>query len=50
MKGSRVSAPEDALYYAWREDTEKDADIRLVPYFAWNNRGTGEMRVWLQLR
>ena len=50
MKGSRVSASEDALYYAWREDTEKDADIRLVPYFAWNNRGTGEMRVWLQLR
>ena len=23
------------------------AEITLVPYFAWNNRGEGEMRVWL---
>jgi len=22
--------------------------IPLVPYFAWGNRGAGEMRVWLQ--
>jgi hypothetical protein len=23
-------------------------EITLVPYYAWNNRGPGEMRVWLE--
>jgi len=23
-------------------------EIRLVPYYAWNNRGVGEMNVWFK--
>ena len=25
----------------------EDASLRAIPYFAWGNRGPGEMRVWL---
>ena len=25
-------------------------DVRLIPYYAWNNRGPSEMTVWLPLR
>jgi DUF1680 family protein len=24
-------------------------DIRLIPYYAWGNRGKGEMTVWMPL-
>jgi hypothetical protein len=26
----------------------KELDFLAIPYFAWANRGTGEMAVWLQ--
>ena len=26
------------------------ADIRLIPYYLWANRGEGEMRVYLNVR
>ena len=29
--------------------TEKTVDIRLIPYYAWGNRGKGEMTVWMPL-
>jgi DUF1680 family protein len=29
--------------------TEKDVPIRLIPYYAWGNRGKGEMTVWMPL-
>lgn len=28
---------------------EKTVDIRLIPYYAWGNRGKGEMTVWMPL-
>jgi DUF1680 family protein len=39
----------------WRSELYRDAraspltpvDIRLIPYFAWDNRGPSEMTVWL---
>ena len=27
----------------------KTVDIRLIPYYAWGNRGKGEMTVWMPL-
>ena len=48
IPGKRIKADPDApLYDDWTTPQAYDADIRLIPYFAWNNRGRGEMRVWM---
>ena len=49
IPGKRVS-PQDGspLYAPWQKEETRDTSILLVPYFAWNNRGEGEMRVWLR--
>lgn len=36
------------LYASHHEPVYEDITARFLPYFAWNNRGTGEMRVWLR--
>ena len=38
--------PTEELYTRQRPPREA-ADIRLVPYYAWGNRGENQMRVWL---
>ncbi len=49
VPGKRVAVPENApLYAPWRQPETEETKITLIPYFAWNNRGKGEMRVWLQ--
>ena len=49
VPGKRVTVPENApLYAPWRQLETEETKITLVPYFAWNNRGKGEMRVWLE--
>jgi DUF1680 family protein len=35
------------LYREAASGTLRDIDIRLVPYFAWDNRSPGEMTVWI---
>ena len=40
----------DALYLESGNEREEDLDIRLIPYYAWNNRGVSEMTVWLPRR
>ena len=35
------------LYRPWSVPDTEDTSLTLVPYFAWGNRGAGEMRVWL---
>ena len=48
VPGKRVIVPDAApLYAPWHEPETQDAEITLIPYFAWANRGKGEMRVWL---
>lgn len=39
-----------ALYWEAGKEREAALDIRLVPYYAWNNRGVAEMTVWLPRR
>ena len=39
-----------ALYTDAGNEQEEDLDIKLIPYYAWNNRGIDEMTVWLPRR
>ena len=36
-----------ALYQMLSKPILKPEPLRLIPYFAWDNRGFGEMRIWL---
>ena len=36
-----------ALYWEVGNEGEEPLEITLIPYYAWNNRGIGEMTVWL---
>ena len=38
------------LYRRISPQEPKDVDIRLIPYYAWGNRGDGEMTVWIPLK
>lgn len=40
---------EGQLYRPLRSQSVETVPIRLIPYFAWNNRGLPYMRVWLPL-
>ena len=40
-------AKSDALYMDYTEGETEEVKVRLVPYFAWANRGEGQMRVWI---
>jgi DUF1680 family protein len=37
----------NALYQTLLVKGKKRVPVRLIPYFAWDNRGFGEMRIWL---
>ncbi|MCI9218657.1 MAG: hypothetical protein HFH94_02800 [Lachnospiraceae bacterium] len=37
----------EALYQDYVNRGYERAQVRLIPYFAWDNRGMGEMRVWI---
>ncbi len=40
-------AESNCLYTDYSEGTRESISVKLVPYFAWANRGEGEMRVWV---
>ena len=44
----RDSQP-DSLYYPLRSEAPRPVRARLIPYYAWDNRGMGEMMIWLPL-
>ncbi len=37
------------LYGALGESSSRKVSLRLIPYFAWNNRGCSDMTVWMAL-
>lgn len=39
----------DALYQDFMGDELKPVTVRMIPYYAWDNRGMGEMMIWLPL-
>ena len=51
-KARRVyeNGQDNSLYSEIGNEQEEDIDITLIPYYAWNNRGVGEMTVWLPRR
>ncbi len=42
------SIEEAPLYGAYTPPREKETTLTFVPYYAWNNRGEGEMSVWVR--
>ena len=40
----------EVLYRQISHQKPKAIDIRLIPYYAWGNRGKSEMTVWIPLR
>jgi len=47
---ARVRQPRDwtnRLYQRWRPEGDRRIPVRLIPYYAWANRGVSEMTVWL---
>lgn len=38
------------LYSEINTETIKECDIKLIPYYSWNNRGISEMEVWIPRR
>ncbi len=38
----------DDQLYCQVSGQQKPFEIKAIPYYAWNNRGRGEMRVWLR--
>ncbi len=49
---ARIAAAsrEQPLYRDWAPEETEDGTLILIPYFAWDNRGETEMRVWLHAR
>ena len=52
-EGKRMAAvravrrrPEETLYHTWTAGAEDRVPVRMIPYFAWDNRGMGEMKIW----
>ncbi len=44
-----ASCAEAALYNDYAPAEESAVTLTLVPYYAWNNRGEGEMSVWVRI-
>lgn len=51
VPGKRQKDAEEtqSLYREYVRATETDATLTFVPYYAWNNRGEGEMSVWVRI-
>ena len=48
--GRRYDADDcsDSLYAEYTEPKYTETALQFVPYYAWNNRGEGEMMVWVR--
>ena len=44
-----ASGSGEELYGEFRPARERETTLTFVPYYAWNNRGEGEMSVWVRL-
>jgi DUF1680 family protein len=53
IEGKAMASPDGAwdgeLYREVKPAPAKEFDLKLVPYFAWGNRGNSEMSIWLPL-
>ena len=44
----RLEEKAGGLYETYRPAQEQETTLTLIPYYAWNNRGEGEMSVWVR--
>lgn len=49
VPAKRLVMAEGPLYRDYAPPAEDDAVLTLIPYYAWANRGEGEMTVWLRV-
>ena len=45
--GGDETPSNEPLYTTLKKPEYKDVKLTYVPYYAWNNRGEGEMSVWV---
>lgn len=41
-------AEKQPLYHLYQKEEEEKTKLKLIPYYMWNNRGEGEMQVWIR--
>lgn len=46
---NRAGYDRNALYQSWKPQGLEKIKMRFIPYFAWDNREFGEMRIWFPL-
>ncbi|HEY9076669.1 MAG TPA: beta-L-arabinofuranosidase domain-containing protein [Anaerolineaceae bacterium] len=46
-RGARILAPEASGLYTNEEPRYEPCEITAIPFFAWDNRAEGDMRVWI---
>lgn len=51
LKGCRLGLPQKGapLYTDYAQPKEAPATLKFIPYYAWANRGEGEMSVWVRV-
>ncbi len=47
--GKALRPASGSLYHDYVPPVEEDAVLTLIPYYAWANRGEGEMTVWIRV-
>jgi DUF1680 family protein len=49
-ESSLLEGTEVIVAHIGESNGEQDREVKLIPYFLWNNRGPSEMQVWLSVR
>ena len=47
---SKAGGWTDRLYRRRSSEGDRMIDVKLIPYYAWANRGVSQMTVWLPVR
>ena len=50
VRGTRLVAEDSEALYFTENYRREEADVKLIPYFMWGNRGENQMRVWLPVK
>lgn len=49
LRQEESSVQQESLYIEYQPAKETQTELTFVPYYAWNNRGEGEMSVWVRI-
>ncbi|MDY2937006.1 MAG: glycoside hydrolase family 127 protein, partial [Fusicatenibacter sp.] len=51
MEGRKLTSDmeeNESLYHVFREEIYEKKQLSFLPYYMWNNRGEGELQVWVR--